>query len=139
MERKFGDDHPTLVHLVKQCLHNVPCERPNIEALLTALQGMRVEMEGEYGGPFKLDMVRLRTIREMKLKDRRIAELTQQQVKGNHAIAVSIEQYFYWSVLGGASGRARGKGETITGTDSGQRWTNSPATKPLFKANGSKW
>ena len=38
-------------------------------------------MEGEYGGPVKLDMVRVRLAKEAKIKDRRIEELTQQQVR----------------------------------------------------------
>ena len=80
MEGKVGADHPALVQLVKQCLHNVPRERPSTEALLTSLQGMRVEVEGEYGGPIRLDMVRLRLAKEVKEKDRRIQDLTQQQV-----------------------------------------------------------
>ena len=37
-------------------------------------------MEGEYGGPVKLDMVRVRLAKEVKIKDRRIEQLTQQQV-----------------------------------------------------------
>ena len=37
-------------------------------------------MEGEYGGPIKLDMVRLRLAREVKEKDLRIQELTQGKV-----------------------------------------------------------
>ena len=75
MERK---DHPALAHLVKQCLHNVPRERPSTEALLTSLQGMKLEIEGEYGGSsIKLDMMRLRLTKEVKAKDRM---LTQQQV-----------------------------------------------------------
>ncbi len=72
----------TLVQLVKQCLHNAPRQRPSTEELLTTLQGMRAEVEREYGdSPFKLDLVRLRLAKEVKMKDRRIEELTQQQVK----------------------------------------------------------
>ena len=73
--------HPALVQLVKQCLHNVPRQRPSTDELLATLQRMKVEVEGEYGGsPIKLDMVRVRLSKEVKLKDRRIGELTQQQV-----------------------------------------------------------
>ena len=66
--------HPALVELVKQCLDNEPEERPSTEELLTRLQRMRAEVEGEYGGPFKLDLVRLKLAREVKEKDRRIEE-----------------------------------------------------------------
>ena len=73
--------HPALVQLVKQCLHNVPRQRPSTDELLATLQRMKVEVEGEYGGsPIKLDMVRVRLAKEVKLKDRRIGELTQLQV-----------------------------------------------------------
>ncbi len=82
LESLFIANHPTLVELVKQCLQNDPPERPSTEELLTRLQGMRMEVEGEYGGnhPIKLDMVRLRLTKEVKEKDRRLEELTQQQV-----------------------------------------------------------
>ena len=74
--------HPALVELVRECLHNDPRERPSSEQLLTRLQGVRGEVEGEYGGghPIRLDMVRVRLSKEVKERDRRIEELTQQQV-----------------------------------------------------------
>ena len=81
LEACIGLLHPALVQLVKQCLHNVPRQRPNTEELLTRLQSMKVEVEGEYGGsPIRLDMVRVRLAKEVKMKERRIEELTQQQV-----------------------------------------------------------
>ena len=80
LEGKISSDHPALVELVKQCLHNDPCKRPSTEKLLTQLQGMRVEVEGEYGYSVKLDMARLKLAKEMKEKDRRMEKLTQQQV-----------------------------------------------------------
>ena len=76
-------NHPDLVKLIKRCLHNVPGERPNTAELLTRLQRMKVEVEGDYGGPFKLDMVRVTLAKEVKMNDRRIEELTQQQVLTN--------------------------------------------------------
>jgi hypothetical protein len=71
---------PGLIQLVKQCLHNAPHERPNTDDLLARLQRMKVEVEGEYGGPVRLDMVRVRLAKEVKVKERRIEELTLQQV-----------------------------------------------------------
>ena len=81
-------NHPALIALVKQCLHNDPRERPSTEALLTGLQGLRAEVEGEYGGgAVRLDLASVRLAKEVKEKDRRLeekdrrlAELTQQQV-----------------------------------------------------------
>ena len=69
----IGVLYPDLVQLVKQCLQNIPDQRPSIDDLLATLQRMKVEVEGAYGGPFKLDMVRVRLAKEVK-------ELTQQQV-----------------------------------------------------------
>ncbi len=82
LEWKICADHPDMVEVVKQCLHNDPNERPSTEELLTRLQGMKMEVEGEYGGnhPIKLDMVRVRLTKEVREKDRRMEELTQQQV-----------------------------------------------------------
>ena len=80
LESLINPLHPALVQLVKQCLHNVPRQRPSTYELLATLQRMKVEVEGEYGGPVKLDMVRVRLAKEVKLKDRRIGELTQLQV-----------------------------------------------------------
>ena len=75
LEAYFSAPHPALVELVKQCLLNDPSERPRTEALLTTLKGVRAEVEGEYGGPVKLDMVRVRFAKEVKEKDRRLEEL----------------------------------------------------------------
>ncbi len=82
LEQKICADHPALVEMVKQCLHNDPRERPSTEELLTKLQEIRMEVEGQYvsSHPIKLDMVRVRMAKEVKEKDRRIEELTQQQV-----------------------------------------------------------
>ena len=75
-------NHPALVGLVKQCLHNAPHERPSTEVVLGRLRRLRVEVEGEYGGSgMNLDIiVRVRVAKEMKTKDARIEELTHQQV-----------------------------------------------------------
>ena len=80
LESLINPLHPALVQLVKQCLHNVPSQRPSTDELLATLQRMKAEVEGEYGGPMRLDMVRVRLAKEVKLKDRRIGELTQLQV-----------------------------------------------------------
>ncbi len=77
----IGAKHLSLVALVKQCLRNVPHQRPTTGDLLAGLQGMKVEVEGEYGGnPIRLDLVRMTLAKEVKMKDRKIEELTQQQV-----------------------------------------------------------
>ena len=81
LEALIGSVHPALVELVKLCLDNDPQERPSSEQLLTRLQGVRGEVEGEYGGgAVRVDLARVRLAKEAKEKDRRIEELTQQQV-----------------------------------------------------------
>ena len=75
LESLINPLHPALVQLVKQCLTNDPQQRPNTDELLTRLQRMKEEVEGEYGGPISLDMVRVRLAKEVKIKDRRIQEL----------------------------------------------------------------
>ena len=73
LESDIYSRHPALVQQVKQCLHNDPRQRPSTDELLATLQRMKVEVEGEYGGPVKLDMVRVRLAKEVK-------ELKQQHV-----------------------------------------------------------
>ena len=80
LEAHIGRYHPALVELVKECLNNDPDQRPTTDDLLARLQRMREEVEGEYGGPVKLDMVRVRLAKEVKILNGRIEELTQQQV-----------------------------------------------------------
>ena len=80
LESLINPLHPALVQLVKQCLHNVPRQRPSTDELLSTLQRMKVEVEGEYGIQIRLDMEKLRLAKTVKLKDRRIGELTQLQV-----------------------------------------------------------
>ena len=73
--------YPNLVLLVKQCLEDIPDQRPSTDELLDTLQRMKVEVEGEYGGsPIRLDMVRVRLAKAVKTKDTQIEELVQQQV-----------------------------------------------------------
>ena len=82
LEAHIGVLYPNLVQLVKQCLQNTANQRPGTEFLLTTLQGMKVEVGGEYGSnPVQLDMVRVRLAKEVKLKEKRIQELTRQQVR----------------------------------------------------------
>ena len=89
LESQISSNHPALVQLVKQCLHNDPRQRPSTDELLATLQRMKVEVEGEYGGsPIRLDMVRVRLAKEVK-------ELKQQQVlhyTANRSIASIIIQ-----------------------------------------------
>ena len=80
LESLISPLHPALVDLVKQCLQNAPEDRPSTDEVLARLQGLRAEVEGEYGGPVRLDMVRVRLAKEVKVKDCRIQELIEQRV-----------------------------------------------------------
>ena len=74
LESQISFNHPALVQLVKQCLHNDPRQRPRTDELLATLQRMKVEVEGEFGGiQIRLDMEKVRLAKEVK-------ELKQQQV-----------------------------------------------------------
>ena len=77
LEEKFGREHPALVQLVKQCLHNAHDQRPSTDEVLGSLQRMKVEVEKVYGGSLvKLDIGKVLLAKEMKMKDKRIEELT---------------------------------------------------------------
>ena len=77
LEERFGREHSALVQLVKQCLHNVPDQRPSTDEVLGSLQRMKMEVEGVYGGSLmKLDIDKVLLAKEMKMKDKRIEELT---------------------------------------------------------------
>ena len=47
-----------LVELIKTCLHNDPSQRPSAEQLVTALEGMRGDIEGPCGKLATADAVR---------------------------------------------------------------------------------
>ena len=56
-----------LIELIKDCLHNSPLQRPTAEHLVTALDGMKSDMEGSYGDLATIDAVRqVKTMRAMK-------------------------------------------------------------------------
>ena len=84
LEAHIGVLYPNLVLLVRQCLQDIPDQRPSTDELLSTLQRMKVEVEGEYGGPFKLDMVRVRLAKEVKANVTQIEELVQHQVSYWH-------------------------------------------------------
>ena len=91
MKNKLGFEHPVLVQLIKQCLHNAPAERPATEEVLERLQRMKIEVEGGYSSSLvKLDLSKVLISKEMKSKDRRIEELTQQQVTRNRSFLLKI-------------------------------------------------
>ena len=70
--KRSGNHHPSLVQLVRQCLHNVPEQRPSTDEVLGSLQRLKVEVDGLYGGSLvKLDINKVLLAKEMKMKDKR--------------------------------------------------------------------
>ena len=104
LEGELGRHYPALVQLVKQCLHNVPDQRPSTDEVLGSLQRMKVEVEGVYGGSLaKLDIGKVLLAKEMKMKDKRIEELTA-EVEVTRHISVCIYNYFLAIFSGEVSG-----------------------------------
>lgn len=81
LEADYSRRCPGLVTLVKECLRNVPNQRPAADEVLARLKTMWVEVEGQYGGNLmKLDTGKVLLAKDMRMKDKRIEELTEQEV-----------------------------------------------------------
>ena len=67
-----------LVGVVKQCLENIPEERPTAEQLVRVLEGMKGAIEGGYGELATVDAVRqVRTMKALKSRSEdKVNELT---------------------------------------------------------------
>ena len=80
LERKLpdGGQHP-LVQLVKQCLRNIPSQRPTSEELIASLKEMRAIVEGPYGDVARADAVR--QVVTMKALSRRDAGMREETAK----------------------------------------------------------
>lgn len=76
---KTGLVHPALVHLTKQCLHNLALRRPSAGDVLCVVQMVNTEMESDCCS-FSLEVARVRTLKEKRVKERRVRELTCQLV-----------------------------------------------------------
>ena len=75
LEKEVGNHHPSLVQLVRQCLHNVPEQRPSTDEVLGSMQRLKVEVEGVYGGSLvKLDIGRVVLAKEMKIQKEELAQ-----------------------------------------------------------------
>ena len=91
LEEKFDRNYPALVQLIKQCLHNVPDLRPSTDEVQGGLQRMKVEVEGVYGGSLvKLDIGKVLLAKDMKMKDRRIEELTAEVEVTRHIVTYCV-------------------------------------------------
>ena len=83
--RGLGNQHP-LVEMVRCCLDNQPSVRPTSGQLVTALEGMRVDIDGPLGDAARISVMQqiasVRAIRErdaeIRQKNEEIQELQQQ-------------------------------------------------------------
>ena len=75
LEATCGRSCPTLVEVVRQCLHNTPERRPSSKDLLSRLRAVRREVEVSFGGNKQLNIANVIIVKEMKIKDKRIQEL----------------------------------------------------------------
>ena len=64
--------HPVkqvLIQLIKDCLRIAPSQRPTAEQLVTALEEMKTDVEGDYGELATVDAVRqVKTMKVLKAK-----------------------------------------------------------------------
>ena len=83
--------------MIKDCLRNVPAQRPTAEQLVTALDEMKLVIEGDYGELATVDAVRrVRTMKALKSQsDDKVDELAakdeqMQQLQQQIAVRFSI-------------------------------------------------
>ena len=74
---QLGEEHP-LVQLVCQCLRNIPARRPTAKDVLQQLQALKAQIEGPYGQIVKVDMEKVRVLREKDTEIRRLQQQMQQ-------------------------------------------------------------
>ena len=59
------------IGLIKDCLRNAPSQRPTAGQLMTALEEMKADIEGEYGELATVDAVRqVKTVKVLKAKNK---------------------------------------------------------------------
>ena len=89
--------------MIKDCLRNAPAQRPTAEQLVTALDEMKLVIEGDYGELAKVSIDAVRRVRTMKaLKSRsedKVNELAakdeQIQLQQQLAVRLLIIQYLF--------------------------------------------
>ena len=90
-----------LIQMIKDCLRNVPAQRPTAEQLVTALDELKLVIEGDYGELATVDAVRrVRTMKALKSQsDDKINELTakdeqMQQLQQQIAVRFIVSDQF---------------------------------------------
>ena len=90
-----------LIQMIKDCLRNAPAQRLTAEQLVTALDEMKLVIEGDYGELATVDAVRrVRTMKALKSQsDDKINELTakdeqMQQLQQQIAVRFIVSDQF---------------------------------------------
>ena len=69
------------MQLLKQCLKNVPSQRPSADDVLTMLQDVRAERVEEFNiSLITLDMARVKIIQDRQVQEKKVEQLMQQNV-----------------------------------------------------------
>ena len=91
-----------LIQMIKDCLRNALAQRPTAEQLVTALDEMKLVIEGDYGELATVDAVRwVRTMKVLKSRsDDKVNELAAkdeqiQQLQQQLAVRLLIIQYLF--------------------------------------------
>ena len=71
------------MQLVCQCLYNIPARRPTAKDLLQQLQAVKAQIEGPYGQIVKVDMEKVKVLREKNTEIRRLQQQMQQLEVGS--------------------------------------------------------
>ena len=89
-----------MVGVVKQCLENIPEERPTAKQLVRVLEGMKVDTEGTCGELTIVDAVRqVKTAMALKKKSReKVDELTAKEEEIQQ-LQQQLEVYKFWKLL----------------------------------------
>ena len=103
LEATSGRSYSILVELVRQCLHNTPERRPSSKDLLSRLRAVRSEVEVAFGGNKQLNIANVLIVKEMKIKDKRIQEITGKYAKVrtcNKKISICYKKNFCFVYFG---------------------------------------
>lgn len=100
LHTQLGPSCPSLVRMVKSCLHQSPAERSSSEDMLGAMQIVRLEMEGVVGGGGgcgfrQLDLQKVQMFKDMKELEQRIRKLEVSEWRGREMSARIIYSKFH--------------------------------------------
>ncbi len=100
-----GREHP-LFGLVRECLANTPDRRPTTAELLSSLEEVGREMDGEL---LQLDIARVKTARTLRAKEKRIETLQVSPVQSSELVCTRTAWCTLFSERGGREGQGTGE------------------------------